>query len=192
MMINDLRYCWGNNDNSKHYLGLEYSSGVYLLSPSTLWRRADALTRMKNGFYGIKADGTLHCWGQAHPCDTASTTPYTPAGMTNISDIAGYGTKPPSSGVNGGVCFIQSGSVRCLGNNSYGAMGRVPISMSDFSNFVNVSGSGGTYLKIAGRYPSFCAIRSDQSVQCWGRNNKGQLGDKTTVDSATVVNLNGN
>ncbi|MEC7179127.1 MAG: hypothetical protein VXW28_07515, partial [Candidatus Thermoplasmatota archaeon] len=37
-----------------------------------------------------------------------------------------------------------------------------------------------------GRYHS-CAIFDDGSIQCWGFNNQGQLGDGTTTDSTTPV-----
>jgi alpha-tubulin suppressor-like RCC1 family protein len=36
-----------------------------------------------------------------------------------------------------------------------------------------------------------CAVRKDGSVWCWGRNDFGQLGDSTTVDSAIPVQVMG-
>jgi alpha-tubulin suppressor-like RCC1 family protein len=32
-----------------------------------------------------------------------------------------------------------------------------------------------------------CAIRQDGSLQCWGKNSNGQIGDNTTTDNASPV-----
>ncbi|MBU1244841.1 DUF4215 domain-containing protein [Myxococcota bacterium] len=36
-----------------------------------------------------------------------------------------------------------------------------------------------------------CVILSDRTVRCWGRNQRGQLGDGTTVDSLSAVTVGG-
>jgi alpha-tubulin suppressor-like RCC1 family protein len=34
-----------------------------------------------------------------------------------------------------------------------------------------------------------CALLSDKTIQCWGNNNRGQLGDGTQTERDTPVTL---
>ena len=44
---------------------------------------------------------------------------------------------------------------------------------------------------IALGYDHSCAQMSDSTMKCWGRNDNGQLGDGTTTDRATPVEVSG-
>ena len=70
----------------------------------------------------------------------------------------------------------------CWGNNGYGQLG--DGTTTDSSTPVAVSlPAGRTATALAlGSYHS-CAILDDGSIQCWGRNSYGQLGDGTTTNS---------
>ena len=39
--------------------------------------------------------------------------------------------------------------------------------------------------------PTICAIKQDDSLWCWGRNEQGQVGDATDVSRATPVRIGG-
>jgi len=70
--------------------------------------------------------------------------------------------------------LLSDGTVRCWGSNAQGALGRatdaavnpVPEPVAGLSSVVQIA---------AGFYHA-CALRSDNTVLCWGSNTNGQLG----------------
>ena len=97
--------------------------------------------------------------------------------------------------------LLTSGTVKCWGFCRYGMCG-YGASVSTCSTAggacdkvtspVDVQGlSRTTVSAIAkGNYHG-CALLSDGSMKCWGRNNYGQLGDGTTTDRFATVSVQG-
>ena len=78
--------------------------------------------------------------------------------------------------------MLVDGSVRCWGGNEDGSLGNSAI--PDNSPVpVAVSGLTGVKALSAGAY-SACALLSDGTVSCWGANTYGELGNRTTKQSA--------
>ena len=75
---------------------------------------------------------------------------------------------------------LDNKSVSCWGKNEYGQLGN---GITGGSNSIPVIVSGiSNATKITNGYRHACAILDNKSVQCWGRNNQGQLGDGTFED----------
>jgi len=89
-----------------------------------------------------------------------------------------------TSGSSGGTtCVITIDNiVRCSGRNDYSQLG-----IGDVSNRADyMAVGGGTGLSnvknISGTRLNFCALLNDGTVQCWGYNGYGQLGDGTLIN----------
>ena len=101
-----------------------------------------------------------------------------PPPLTGITQI--------TSGAMHSCALLNSGSVRCWGDNGFGQLGNgttrdasVPLAVAGITNAVAID-SASTSL-------STCAVLATGGVRCWGRNHHGQLGNGTTTDSTTPV-----
>jgi len=115
----------------------------------------------------------------------------TPLDVGAIAAVAAEG----SVSVGGHICVLTtSGGVKCWGNNDYGQLGNGTTTYRDTP--VNVSGlaSGVTAIAAGGGFfgPSHtCALTTGGGVKCWGANDAGQLGDGTTTNRSTPVDVLG-
>lgn len=136
----------------------------------------------------LRADGTLSCWGQNNwaqaPASRAGTYSALSAGGAHTCGILTSGTpgtiecwglnqsgQAPASrpgpfiAVGSGqshTCAIRqsTGSIECWGDNTYG---QAPATRA------------GSYQAVYGGRHHTCALRTDRTIDCWGRNDLGQL-----------------
>lgn len=94
-----------------------------------------------------------------------------------------YGIEQVASGWNHTCVLLGDGSVRCTGLNGYlgdGTKGEdYPLPGGTF-NPTLVTGLGSVEFIEAGEEQT-CAVHTDRTARCWGRNNNGQLGDGTDL-----------
>jgi len=131
----------------------------------------------------LLGDGTIKCWG----------TNYT--GQLGDGTIGGYSTTPVVvHGITNAIKAVPGGfhtcailadhSVQCWGRNQDGQIGNGD-STTDVTLPVPVGGLGPVADLAAGWYHT-CALMSDHSAQCWGRNARGQVGDGTVNTPITT------
>jgi alpha-tubulin suppressor-like RCC1 family protein len=95
------------------------------------------------------------------------------------------------------VCAVlNDGSIQCWGNDYHGELGDAPA--TDCCNAKNKCICNSTPLKVTGITNAVaatagsnhaCAVLSDSSLQCWGYNVDGQLGNSSTADSPSPVTV---
>jgi alpha-tubulin suppressor-like RCC1 family protein len=87
-----------------------------------------------------------------------------------------------------------TGAVYCWGYNYYGELGNNSTTNSDVPvQVVGVEGTGflsGSASIAAGGFHT-CAVTTTGRIDCWGWNNKGQLGNNSTTNSLVPVEVTG-
>lgn len=132
-------------------------------------------------------NGTAACWGdnsEGQIGDSTTVQRVTPIAVSNLTNVAGI-----SNGFLHSCARVANGTVRCWGDNRSGQLG--DNSTVDRATPVPVGVNGGlrnVSALTSGHFHN-CVIRSTGGVACWGENAVGQLGDGTTVDRLTPVNV---
>ena len=146
----------------------------------------------------VRGEGSVWCWGLNDKGQLGNNTTDDSLVPVQVKGAGGVGLLSGAVSVAAGLkhaCVAKSdGSVWCWGLNDKGQLGNnttndslVPVQVKGASG---VGTLGGVVALTAGESFS-CAVKSDGSVWCWGRNDKGQLGNNTTKDSLVPVQVKG-
>lgn len=112
-------------------------------------------------------------------CNDSGECIGTPVYLNDVTDVSTDGNT---------TCAIVESILKCWGFGGYGKLGNG--SSTDRYTPVNVSGLSGlvSFVSVGGSH--VCAQIASGGLMCWGLNNKGQLGDDTTVTRTTPVDVN--
>ncbi|MCL2140523.1 MAG: hypothetical protein FWH42_02425 [Dehalococcoidia bacterium] len=138
----------------------------------------------------LKNDGIVYAWGYngdgelGNNSTTDSSTPVQVSSLTNISSISGKGSHS--------LALKSDGTVWAWGWNDYGQLGDGTTTQRNIP--VQVKGVGGignltNITAIAAGNSHSLALKSDDTVYAWGSNSRGQLGDGTTTQRNTPVQV---
>jgi signal peptidase I len=195
-------WCWGRNDRGQLGDGTtsDHSVPVQVVGAGGVGTLTNAVGIAAGNKHSCAAkdDGTVWCWGLndkgqlGNNSTTNSSTPVQVVGaggvgtLTNVADIA--------AGLQYSCAAKDDGTAWCWGLNNKGQLGN--NSTTDSSTPVQVVGAGGVgtltnVAEIAAGLQHSCAAKDDGTAWCWGLNDKGQLGNNSTTDSSTPVQVVG-
>lgn len=193
-------YCWGQGGQGQIGDGatsVRYNPTVVIGinnsgSLNNIWAAASG----GRNTCAVDTSANVYCWGD---------NDYGQLGVANI----GYGgdrTYPAQVWNPGAVsfsqmsvgwyqtCGVSKGLVYCWGRNSYGLLG--DGTTTGRSTPVPVLGVGGSgvlsgIISVSSGGEHTCALSGGGLVYCWGYNGNGNLGDNTTINRSTPVQVKG-
>ena len=188
ILNDDSLVCWGSNLDGL----LGNGSSIPSVSENPLrlelgrGRTARALDIDEQHSCAILDDGSLVCWGFnafGQLGDGSIATRRIPTGV-DLED--GKTAVSVSTGEYSTCAILNDNSLVCWGANGFGQLG--------INNTANQSAPMGvafaeqeTSMDVGVGSNHACAILSDNSVACWGRNEEGQLGVGTSSNEVCSV-----
>lgn len=185
LLANGSVQCWGLNGNGQ----LGNGTTANATTPTMVQNLIGPVVKVSANNVStcaLLASGSVKCWGRNERGElgipTSTTQSSLPVLVNGLSGVVANIT----NGQKGTCALMNSGKVNCWGDNQFGQLGNGTI--GGFSYLpVEVQGLTNTPVFLRSSGFSNCVIMSDKTAQCWGSNDKGQLGDGTIVDSPTPV-----
>ena len=179
--------CWGENSNGQ----LGDNTTTQRTTPvnvSGLTGGVSAISAGAKHTCALTTGGGVKCWGlnsTGQLGDNSITQRNTPVDVSGLTS----GVTAIATGDFHTCALTTGGGVKCWGDNSNGQLG--DNSTTQRNAPVDVSGltSGVTAITAGGNHS--CALLATGGVKCWGRNAQGQLGDGTTTQRTTPVDVSG-
>lgn len=131
-------------------------------------------------------DGTVQCWGRNDHYDLGNGTnvnSFSPVVASGVVDAAAIAT-----GLWQACAVIANGTAKCWGANDRAQLGNGTTAANSVATLVY--GEDGITDSVVAASPAedhSCVLLADGSVQCFGENQYGQLGDGKTVASNVPV-----
>jgi alpha-tubulin suppressor-like RCC1 family protein len=174
--------CWGYGADGELGNGTTTASDVPVSVEDIT--TATAVVGGEDAFCALLSSHAIDCWGYGADGELGN-------GTTTNSDVpVQVSTITNASKVIGGLFYfcslLSSKSIDCWGRNSDGQLGNgttvdsdVPVSVTGITNAKSVMS--------ASESMTTCAVLSTATVDCWGYNAYGQVGNGTTTNSDVPV-----
>lgn len=182
--------CWGKGADGRLGDGLNTDSNV----PVQVSGLTSGITDIGSGrdsTCAVTSGGAVQCWGYAagSPFVVDGFHPATPVAAAGGHASLTSGISSVTRGIDFGCALTTAGGVLCWGSNQFGRLGNgsssnswtVPVTPTGLSSGVASVNSG------SGNHT--CAVLTSGALKCWGSNNLGQLGNGSTADSNTPVDV---
>jgi alpha-tubulin suppressor-like RCC1 family protein len=178
--------CWGSNS----FGGLGDGTTEERLTPvDVIGLSGDVISIAAGGIFSCAVQkGAAKCWGSNGNGQLGNGTyesSATPIGIPGLES----GAAIVAAGVFHACAVKTNGEVWCWGENLAGELGDgtgqntpIPVKVINLKGGIQTVALGGSHT---------CALTNAGGVKCWGANASGQLGDGTTTDRNSPVDVMG-
>ncbi len=197
-------WCWGRNDKGQLGQGTTTDSSVAVqvknvggtgtvASTSELYS-AERLASGEKHSCVLRADTSVVCWGQGDKGQLGSGATGDQSLPVVVTTASGplTGVRALGAGMKHS-CAVTAAQLACWGENSDGQLGDGTTSARSFAAPVLTAGGPALTgaVEVHGGESHTCAHARAGVAWCWGRNDKGQLGNGTTTKSPNPVQVPG-
>ncbi|QIG45096.1 hypothetical protein G5V58_22095 [Nocardioides anomalus] len=152
-------------------------------------RTATAISALGNATCVVLDTGQVRCWGDGAYGELAqgNTSPVgdSPGETTAAVDLGGRRAVALSGGFGHACAVLDTGQLRCWGLGGGGQLGQGSSQyVGDEPGETTVPvdlGPGRTVLAVAAGHDHTCAVTTGGELRCWGHDDRGQLGQGTSV-----------
>ncbi len=180
--------CWGSNSSGQ----LGDGTTTNRLTPVVVSGLSSGVVAIAAGDYHtctVMQVGAVYCWGYNYNGQLGDGTRFTnrlaPVAVSGLNS----GVVAISAGLQHSCALTQAGAVQCWGGNDYGQLG--DGTLADRLAPVAVLGLSSGVAAIEAGVSHSCALTQAGTVQCWGYNGAGELGDGTTATRLSPVAVSG-
>ncbi len=171
--------CWGRGDSGQLGNGGNSESEIPVFVDNTSGGRLSVYQIAIGGEHTCAivpntGQGSVMCWGKN---DRGQLGDGTTTSRPLAVFVPIYNVTEIKAGGKHTCALTYTGRVWCWGSNQYGQLSARVLGTNDFYvRPINVQGLSGIKAIALGDEHT-CALLSNKTVKCWGRNNKNQLGN---------------
>jgi len=180
-------YCWG--DNWAGQLGDGGASGSGSLEPVAVTggHTFQSIGVSDAHACGLTTAGEVYCWGWNHQYQLGDGTTTNRSTPVKVGGGLSFAALFVGEYTNCGVS--EPGAAFCWGDNRSGQLG---TGTAGGNNITPTAVAGGhSFATIGLGWNYTCGITMAGQALCWGRNDRGQLGNGTTTDSSVPIPVTG-
>lgn len=132
---------------------------------------------------GVTPVRTIYCWGRNANGSLGDGTTNDRLVPVAVTLPLGVLFDSVSAGSDHACGLSTAGNVYCWGTNTFGQLGTGNTTPQTTPTLISASGLSFTSVSAAAQFS--CAVTTTNLVECWGLNDKGQLGTAINVTTQT-------
>ncbi len=174
--------CWGWNSAGQLGNGNNSDSATPLIINDILINSTEVLRAGDRHTCALSVGGNVACWGENTFGQLGDGSKIDHATPTPSAAVSAFDFITAGARHNCGITAL--GSVLCWGDNAKGQLGVDPTTtMNSAVPLITLPAVGPAPVSVEAGNAHTCALFANNTIQCWGANGKGQLGDGTIVSN---------